>query len=106
MISLSYQSATSGTRAREEVTKFLRRFGCESIGFMDQFDTDSVLLASTHNHPSAGLILSHEQPDKKTQLEPRWIKAQFVRKFDDKLGRVEWQSFRKFETMGRRKWPS
>jgi hypothetical protein len=30
-----YASATSGTKARDEITKVLRRLGCESIGFMD-----------------------------------------------------------------------
>lgn len=30
-----YASATSDMRAREEVKKILRRFGCEAIGFMD-----------------------------------------------------------------------
>jgi hypothetical protein len=34
--------------AREEVTKVLRRFGCESIGFMDDFEKHEVLLAFTH----------------------------------------------------------
>jgi hypothetical protein len=43
-----YAGATSGTKAREEVTKVLRRFGCESIGFMDDFESHEVLLAFTH----------------------------------------------------------
>jgi hypothetical protein len=38
MKSIPYASATSGTKAREEITKILRHFGCESIGFMDDFD--------------------------------------------------------------------
>lgn len=29
-----YESASSGASARDEVTKILRRFGCESVGFM------------------------------------------------------------------------
>ncbi len=41
---LPYASATSGLRAREEILKILRRFGCESVGFMDEFETHSVLL--------------------------------------------------------------
>jgi hypothetical protein len=40
--------ATSGNKAREEITKTLRRFGCESIGFMDEYDKHEVLLAFTH----------------------------------------------------------
>jgi hypothetical protein len=43
-----YANATSGTAAREEVTRMLRRFGCESVGFMDDFDKHEVLLAFTH----------------------------------------------------------
>ena len=43
-----YASATSGTKAREEVTKILRRLGCEDIGFMDRFEKGEVLLAFTH----------------------------------------------------------
>ena len=46
--SLPYASATSGANAREEITKILRRFGCESVGFMDDFDKHEVLLAFTH----------------------------------------------------------
>jgi hypothetical protein len=43
-----YASATSGTVARAEITKLLRRFGCESVGFVDDFADHSVLLAFTH----------------------------------------------------------
>ena len=32
-----YAAATSGTKARDEITKILRRLGCQSIGFMDEF---------------------------------------------------------------------
>ena len=42
---LPYQGATSGVKAREEITKILRGFGCESVGFMDEFDTKTVILA-------------------------------------------------------------
>jgi hypothetical protein len=43
-----YENATSGAQAREEITKILRRFGCESVGFMDDFAEKSVLLAFQH----------------------------------------------------------
>ena len=33
-----YENATSGARAREEITALLRRMGCESVGFMDDFE--------------------------------------------------------------------
>lgn len=43
-----YESATTGAAARDEITKLLRRFGCETIGFMDDFDKKEVLLAFSH----------------------------------------------------------
>ncbi|HKY85822.1 MAG TPA: hypothetical protein VJL90_03575 [Pseudorhodoplanes sp.] len=43
-----YAGATSGSAAREEITKLLRRFGCESIGFMDDFEKHEILLAFCH----------------------------------------------------------
>jgi hypothetical protein len=46
--SVPYASATSGAAAREEITKILRRLGCEEIGFMDRFEKQEVLLAFTH----------------------------------------------------------
>jgi hypothetical protein len=47
-MSTPYASATSGTKAREETIKVLRRLGCESIGFMDDFEKQELLLAFTH----------------------------------------------------------
>ena len=47
-MSIPYASATTGRKAREEVTKILRRLGCESIGFMDDFQSHEVLLAFSH----------------------------------------------------------
>ncbi len=43
-----YATATSDMRARQEVKKILTRFGCESIGFMDDNVKHEVLLAFTH----------------------------------------------------------
>lgn len=48
MSGVPYENATSGAQAREEITRLLRRFGCESVGFMDDFADKSVLLAFTH----------------------------------------------------------
>lgn len=45
---LPYEGATSGAAARDEVTKILRRFGCESVGFMDDFENHEVILAFKH----------------------------------------------------------
>jgi hypothetical protein len=47
-MSVPYASATTGTKAREEITKLLRRFGCEEIGFMDNYNEHAMLLAFTH----------------------------------------------------------
>jgi hypothetical protein len=47
-VGIPYASATTGAAAREEITKVLRRFGCESVGFMDDFEKHEVLLAFTH----------------------------------------------------------
>jgi hypothetical protein len=46
--SIPYANATSGEAARTEITKILRRFGCSSIGFMDDYDRHEVLLAFEH----------------------------------------------------------
>jgi hypothetical protein len=46
--SVPYESATSGASARDEIVKSLRRFGCESVGFMDDFADHAVVLAFTH----------------------------------------------------------
>ena len=43
-----YQNATSGAKAREAVTKILRRFGCDQIGWMDDEQKHEVMLAFTH----------------------------------------------------------
>ena len=46
-MSVPYASASSA-KAREEITKILRRFGCTSVGFMDDFEKHEVLLAFHH----------------------------------------------------------
>lgn len=45
---MPYEHATSGMGAREEITRLLRRLGCESVGFMDDFDRQEVILAFSH----------------------------------------------------------
>jgi hypothetical protein len=45
---IPYAGATSGAAAREDISKLLRRFGCESIGFMDDYEKGEVLLAFRH----------------------------------------------------------
>jgi hypothetical protein len=48
MKAVPYASAASGANARDEITKVLCRFGCESVGFMDDFEKHEVLLAFAH----------------------------------------------------------
>jgi hypothetical protein len=43
-----YANASTGTKARAEIVKMLQAFGCESVGFMDDFAEHSVLLAFKH----------------------------------------------------------
>ena len=45
---MSIPYAATGRKAREEITKILRRLGCESIGFMDDYSKAEMLLAFTH----------------------------------------------------------
>lgn len=47
-ITVPYEGATSGAKAREEITNLLRRMGCEEVGFMDDFAKHEVLLAFRH----------------------------------------------------------
>ena len=48
MADVPYQNATSGAAAREEISKLLRRIGCDKIGFMDEYADSSLLLAFEH----------------------------------------------------------
>lgn len=47
-VSVPYAGAKSGMAARDEITKMLQRFGCESVGFMDDFAEQTVMLAFKH----------------------------------------------------------
>lgn len=47
-VTVPYENATSGAKAREEITALLRRMGCEEVGFMDDFAKHEVLLAFRH----------------------------------------------------------
>ena len=46
-MSVPYATANAQS-ARAEITRILKNFGCESIGFMDDFGDHSVLLAFKH----------------------------------------------------------
>jgi hypothetical protein len=45
---IPYAAASTGQNARREITKILRKFNCESVGFMDDFAKHEVMLAFTH----------------------------------------------------------
>ena len=47
-MTMPYEGATSGMKARDEIVKILQRFGCQSVGFMDMFEEQALLLAFTH----------------------------------------------------------
>jgi len=57
-MSVPYEGATSGVTARNEISKILRRFGCTSIGFMDNFENHELILAFTHRGRSIQLVAS------------------------------------------------
>lgn len=57
-MTVPYENSTSGVKARDEITKLLRRFGCESVGFMDNFDEQSVFLAFKHRGRQINLSAS------------------------------------------------
>lgn len=57
-MTVPYEGAQSGVSARDEISKILRRFGCSSIGFMDNFEKHELLLAFTHRGRSIQLIAS------------------------------------------------
>jgi hypothetical protein len=47
-MSTPYENAISGVAARDEIAKLLRRFGCTSIGFLDEYEKHEVLLVFEH----------------------------------------------------------
>src|SRR5215831_9616689 len=58
VMALPYASASAGVRARDEISKILRRLGCESIGWMDDFEKHEVLLAFKHRGQNVQLKAS------------------------------------------------
>lgn len=48
-MALPYAGATSGAKARDEILRILKTFGCNSAGFMEDFDDGSLLLAFTYD---------------------------------------------------------
>ena len=48
-MNVPYASATSGLKARDDIGKILRTFGCQSVGWLDEYDTNSIVLAFIWN---------------------------------------------------------
>ena len=46
--SVPYAGACSGGKARDEITSLLRKLGCDSVGFMDDFENYELILAFRH----------------------------------------------------------
>ena len=59
-MSVPYASASSGQKARQEITKILQHFGCEKVGFMDEFAEHAVILAFVHRGRNVQLRASAE----------------------------------------------
>ena len=43
-----YEKARKGAAVRGDIVRMLKQFGCESVGFMDDFDRHEVILAFRH----------------------------------------------------------
>ena len=48
MANVPYADATSGARAQEEIKKLLQGFGCDCIGFMDDYRDQAITLGFIH----------------------------------------------------------
>lgn len=82
-MSLPYASATSGMNARSDIVKILQHFDCESVGFMDLFHENAIMLAFTWRGRNVQLKASaqgwanawlKENPwsDLKKSTKPEW----------------------------------
>src|SRR3990167_4394524 len=81
-MSLPYASATSGLKAREEIQKTLQRFGCESVGFMDEYSTKTVLLAFRHRGVNVQLRASAQGWANAWLKENSWTSGRHKSKHD------------------------
>jgi len=55
-----YANASTGEAARGEIRKLLQQFGCESVGFMDNFAKHELLLAFAYKGRNIELRASAE----------------------------------------------
>jgi hypothetical protein len=75
-MSVPYASATTGTKAREEVSKVPSRFACEPIGFMDDFEKHEVLRAFKHSGRQVQLRALQQGHVVVNSTVRDWIKGQ------------------------------
>jgi hypothetical protein len=68
--SLPYASAST-SKARDEISKTLQRFGCESVGIMDDYAKHEVILAFKHRGVAMQLHAS-------AKGWAAWVKAQIT----------------------------
>jgi hypothetical protein len=83
-MTIPYAGATSGMKARDEITKTLQRFGCESVGFMDDFTEGSILLAFKHRGRQVQLRASAKGWATMSLKEKPWSSAR-------KSSRLQWE---------------
>ena len=48
-MNIPYSGATSGTKAREDIGKILKTFGCSSVAWLDDYETNSIALGFVFN---------------------------------------------------------
>jgi len=53
-----YENATSGHAARNQIVDLLDKFGCEQVGFMDNFKNHEVILAFVYRGKNIQLTAS------------------------------------------------
>jgi hypothetical protein len=84
-MTVPYASATTGRNAREEITKVLRRFGCEEIGFMDKYAEHELLLYFTHRGRQVQLRASAKGWAQLFLKQKPWMD------YRGRIGRVEYE---------------
>ena len=80
-----YENATSGAKARDEITSLLRRMGCEEVGFMDDFAKHEVLLAFRAGdfglrgrHQMSTTFGASQPPTPSNEFEPGDCRAVYI----------------------------
>lgn len=81
-MSIPYEGATSGEKARAEIRKILQHFGCQSVGFMDEFDTHTLILAFKHRGRPVHLRASAQGWANAYLRENPWTSRRYSSKHD------------------------